>query len=161
MSVSRDLLATYRHPGRVMTRLRGTGHREDRALAYLMAACLVVFVAQLPRLAREAHLSGQDLNSLMGGALFGWLFLAPLFFYALSLLSYALMRLLGGVGSMFDARLVLFWAFFASTPLILLHGLTAGFIGPGPQLILVGLAWMAVFLWFWVSGLLHIKWQDA
>ncbi|MEC7256397.1 MAG: YIP1 family protein, partial [Pseudomonadota bacterium] len=25
----------------------------------------------------------------------------------------------------------------------------AGFIGPGPALQLVGLIWLAVFLWFW------------
>ena len=41
----------------------------------------------------------------------------------------------------------------ASSPLVLLNGLAAGFLGAGPQLMLVGLIWFVVFLWFWLSGL--------
>jgi len=41
----------------------------------------------------------------------------------------------------------------AASPLVLLHGLVAGFIGPGPGLQGVGLIWLVVFLWFWLSGL--------
>ena len=69
MSVTADITATYRGPGRVMAKLLAMGQREDRALALLMAGCAVVFIAQMPRLAREAHLSGQELNILLGGAL--------------------------------------------------------------------------------------------
>ena len=36
---------------------------------------------------------------------------------------------------------------------VLLHGLVAGFIGPGPALQLVGALWLGVFLWFWISCL--------
>lgn len=153
MPVTTDITATYLRPARVMRRLLAMGQREDRALIFLMAACVIVFVAQMPRLAREAHVSGRDLNMLMGGALLGWLFLAPLFFYALAALSHMIARLFGGRGDWYGARLALFWALLASTPLLLLHGLVAGFIGQGPQLQVVGLIWLVLFLWFWMAGL--------
>lgn len=152
MAVASDITATYRGPRRTVRRLLGRGQREDRALAYLMAACLLIFVAQLPRLAREAHLGGQDLQPLMGGTLLAWIFIAPLAFYVLAFLARGVGRLLGGRGSGYGARLALFWALLASTPLILLHGLIAGFVGPGPGLSLVGLLWCVVFFWFWIGG---------
>ncbi len=154
MAISRNIAATYRGPGRVVSRLLTMGPREDRALAYLMGACALIFVAQLPRLAREAHLSGEDLNMLMGATLMAWIFIAPLMFYCIALLARVVARLFGGKGTGYGARLALFWALLASTPLLLLHGLVAGFIGPGIQLQLVGLLWCGCFVWFWVSGTL-------
>jgi hypothetical protein len=159
MPVTRDIVATYRGPRRVVRRLLGMGVREDRALVMLIAACVVVFVAQWPRLAREAHLGGQDLNPLLGGALMAWIFIAPLLLYALAFLSHGVARLIGGRGTAYGARLALFWAFLAASPLILLHGLVAGFIGPGPGLQGVGLIWCGVFLWFWISGLREAEWS--
>lgn len=153
MSIARNIAATYRAPGRVMTQILDLGPREDRALAYLMAACLLMFIAQLPKLARQAHLTGEDLNMLMGGSLMGLVFVAPLLFYALAWLSHLVARAVGGKGTFYSARMALFWALLASSPLILLHGLVAGFIGPGLQMQIVGLVWFGVFLWFWLAGL--------
>ncbi|MEI4231490.1 YIP1 family protein [Roseovarius sp. D22-M7] len=159
MPVTRDIVATYRGPRRVVRRLLSMGVREDRALVILIGACILVFVAQWPRLAREAHLSGDALNPLLGAALLAWLFIAPLLLYALALLSHGIARLTGGRGSAYGARLALFWAFLAASPLILLHGLVAGFVGPGPGLQLVGLIWCGVFGWFWLSGLYEAEWS--
>lgn len=161
MSVTRDIAATYRGPKRVIARILARGPREDRALAYLMAACALMFIAQLPKLARQAHLTGDDLNMLMGGALFGLVFIAPLIFYGLAMLSHLIARLLGGQGTFWSARMALFWALLAASPLVLLHGLVAGFIGPGPQLSLAGVIWCGAFLWFWVSGLWYAERRGA
>ena len=49
--------------------------------------------------------------------------------------------------------MALFWSLLASSPLMLLHGLMAGFSGPGPALNVVGVVWLAVFGWFWFTGL--------
>lgn len=161
MPVTTDIAGSYRRPRAVMRRLLDRGEHEGRALAILMAGCAVTFVAQWPRLAREAHLTGQELNPLMGGALLGWLFIAPLAFYAIALLSHLVCRLLGGTGTAYGARLALFWAFLAASPLLLLHGLVAGFIGPGPGLTGVGLIWCGVFLWFWLSNLREAEWGQG
>ena len=152
MAITRNIAATYRGPGRVVRRLLSLGPREDRALAYLMGACMLIFVAQLPRLSREAHLTGDDLNMLLGATLMAWVFIAPLLLYAIAFLARVVGKILRGQGSGYGARLALFWALFASSPLILLHGLTAGFIGPGLEMQAVGLLWCAVFFWFWISG---------
>jgi hypothetical protein len=157
MSLVADILGSYRSPRRVVGRILAAGPREDRALAMVMAGCAVVFVAQWPRLAREAHLSGDDLNIKLGGALFAWLFIMPLALYTLSLLSHWLLRATGGQGSGYDARIALFWALLASGPLMLLWGLMAGFAGPGAGLDAVGVLWLAVFAWFWISGLIEAR----
>ncbi len=157
MPVTSDIVATYRGPGRVVRRLLDLGQREDRALVFVMAFCVVAFIAQLPSLSRRAHLEGLELNMLMGGALLGTVIILPLFFYALAFVSYGAARLVGGQGSAYGARLALFWALLSSTPLVLLNGLVAGFIGPGPTLTAVGLIWVAVFLWFWLSGLRQVQ----
>ena len=152
MPVTSDITATYRGPGRVMRRLLDMGQREDRALAFLMAFCVIVFFAQMPRLAREAHLSGQELNVMLGGTLLAWVFLAPLLLYAIAALTHLVALALGGKGNWFGARLALFWSLLATTPFLLLHGLVAGLIGPGPGLQAIGLIWLVVFGWFWLSS---------
>lgn len=153
MPVTRDIVATYRGPGRVVRRLLDMGPREDRALAFVMAFCVIGFIAQLPGLARQAHLEGSELNMLMGGALLGSVFILPLLFYGLAWVSHLAARAFGRHGSSYGARLALFWALLASAPLVLLNGLVAGFIGPGPAQTLIGLLWVAIFVWFWFSGL--------
>ena len=153
MAAARDIVASYRNPAAVVRRLLAQGTREDRNLIYLMVACLIFFVAQTPRLAREAHVKGTDLDMLLGATLLAWLFIAPLIFYMLAAGTQIVLKVLHGKPSGFSTRLALFWALLASSPLVLLHGLTAGFVGTGIELQIVGLIWLLVFLWFWVSGL--------
>ena len=158
MAVTTDIVASYRGPRRVVRRLLAAGANEGRALAILMAGCAVTFVAQWPRLAREAHFSGEDVYPLLGGALLAWLFIAPLAFYALAFAAHLACRALGGAGDGFAARMALFWSWLAASPLLLLNGLVAGFIGPGPALTLVGALWLGVFAWFLVSTLREAQW---
>ena len=153
MPVTTDIVATYRGPGRVVNRLLDMGPREDRALAFVMAFCVIGFIAQLPSLARRAHLEGSELNMLMGGALLGSVFILPLLFYLIAWISHLVARAFCGKGTGYGARLALFWALLASGPLVLLNGLVAGFIGPGAAQTLIGLMWVAIFVWFWLSGL--------
>ncbi|GLQ26709.1 YIP1 family protein [Sulfitobacter pacificus] len=152
MPATRDIVATYRGPGKVMRRLLGEGAREDRALIYLMIGCLMVFVAQTPRLARQAFETGENLQMLMGASLMAWMFIAPLLLYALGALTFLLARVARADISNYGARLALFWALLASSPVMLLWGLTAGFIGPGAQMTVVGFCWFALFMWFWIAG---------
>jgi hypothetical protein len=158
MALTQDITATYRGPRRVVARLLSMGPREDRALAFVMGACAIMFVAQWPGLAREAHLTGQELNMLLGGALLGTVFILPLMLYALSGSSHLVLRALGRKGGSYGARLALFWALLATSPLALLYGLVGGFIGAGAQQQLVGLIWFVVFIWFWISGLREAYW---
>ena len=155
MSVTSDMVATYRGPKRVVARLLSMGPREDRALVILMAGCVFLFVARLPALAREAHLTGGDKEMAFGTTLFGVLFLLPLVLYLIALVSYWVVRVFSKTVTPYGCRIALFWALFATSPLALLNGLIEGFIGPGPGLNAVGLIWFVTFLWFWTSGLIQ------
>ncbi|MEE4348337.1 MAG: YIP1 family protein [Paracoccaceae bacterium] len=161
MSVTTDIVATYRGPGRVVSRLLAAGQREDRALVMLLGGCAVMFIAQWPRLARQSYLSGEDLQMLLAGSLFGVVFFLPLVLYAVALLSHGVIRLFGGRSTGFSARVALFWALLAASPLMLLWGLVAGFIGEGHQLTLTGAIWLMAFLWFWIAGLKQAGWGET
>lgn len=154
MSVSSDIAATYRAPSRVFRRKLAGGNREDRALATLMGACLLIFVSQWPLLARQAYEDpAVPLDARLGGALMGWLVIMPLLAYAIASASHAIALLFGGAGSWFGARLALFWALLAASPVWLLYGLVAGMIGPGPAQNISGFVAFAVFVVFWSIGL--------
>lgn len=158
MSVTSDITATYRGPRKVIAQLLQMGAREDRLLAVLMGFCALLFVAQMPRLAREAHLTGQELNPMLGGSLLALVFILPLILYLLAWMVHLVVRAVGGHGDAYRGRLTLFWALLASSPLILLNGLVSGFIGAGPALNVVGGLWLVVFLWFWIAGLTEAYW---
>ncbi len=153
MSVVADMLSSYGGPHKVVARHLAMGVREDRALAILMAGCVLLFVSSWPNNARIAHLEGQDIGPLIGGSLFALLFIAPLMFYLLASLVGLALRLLGWNGGAFASRFSLFWALLASSPLFLLHGLTKGYMGSGVHEQVVGVFWFFAFMWFWISGL--------
>jgi hypothetical protein len=80
-------------------------------------------------------------------------------FYLLAFISQLIARLIGGRVTGYGARIALFWAFLAAAPVLLLHGLVAGFIGPGAGMTIIGAIWCGVFLWFWLSGLREAGWS--
>ncbi|EAR51651.1 hypothetical protein OG2516_03665 [Oceanicola granulosus HTCC2516] len=164
MAVTADIWRTWRGPRAVMRGFLAQGPREDRALAFLFLGCLLLFVAQLPRLVRVAEgleaAPGQEaaaLSQLAAYAFFGSVLVLPLMFYLLAAFSHLVARALGGQGSWFGARLALFWALLASAPLALLYGLVRGFIGPGPQAALVGVGWCVAFGVIWLLSLIEAE----
>ncbi|PTW51774.1 YIP1 family protein [Rhodovulum kholense] len=158
MAVTTEIVATWRGPRAALRRQLRMGPREDRALIYLMIACFLIFIGQWPRLAREAYMTPEvPLEALLGAALFGWMALAPLFFYGLAALSHLVARAVGGKGSWFTARLALFWTLLCVSPLWLLQGLVAGFIGAGPALTLVSTVLAVAFLAIWLLSLVEAE----
>ena len=158
MSVALDILRTYRSPRVILAQRIGAVEREDRALVTLLSACVIMFVAQLPRLAREAHLDPSiSYDGRLAGALVGWILLAPLFFYVLAWFTHMVMKLLGKPSTGYMTRMALFWSLLASAPLWLLNGLVAGFIGPGSALMITGTLATGVFLIFWFLGLAEVS----
>jgi len=154
MAVTTDILRTYRDPGGVVARLLSAGRREDRALAILMLAAGLIFVAGLAPARRAAILDpAVPLDALIAGRLMASLFVLPLLAYAVAWLSHLAARAAGGRGSAYAARVALFWALLAVAPLMLLHGLLAGMAGPGAALTGFGALVFAAFLWIWLRGL--------
>lgn len=162
MSMTRRILRSWRAPRAVMRDLLAAGLREDRAFAMLFVASLLIFVAQLPRLARQAHFDPSvPLDARIGGAMMGIMFLFPLFAYLIAALSHLIARMFGGKGSFYTARVALFWSLLATAPLMLFQGLVAGFIGQGPQAMLVGGLIAFGFAWQWGNALSVAESADA
>ncbi|SMX34828.1 YIP1 family protein [Actibacterium lipolyticum] len=154
MAITTEILRSYRAPRAVLRRQLAGGAREDRALIYLFAACLIIFISTLPRLAREAHLAPEiPLDARVGGAMLGWIFIVPLAMYGLAALSHLIAKLFGGQGGWYGARLALFWALLAASPVWLFHGMVAGFIGQGAALTAVSAVLAVAFFYIWLSGL--------
>lgn len=158
MAITPQIFETYRAPQRVLRRLLDQGTREDRALVLLMLACGIIFVAQWPRLARMANGDANvPLEAMLGAALLGWGFIAPLFFYLLAGIAHVLARLVGGRGSWYSARLSLFWTMLATAPLWLIHGLVAGFAPDGLLISVVGGVVLIAFVWIWGATMLEAE----
>lgn len=153
MSLVLDIARTFRAPREVLSRRLASGAQESRALAMLLGACALIFVAQWPRLAREAFLDPSiSLEARMAGALFAWLMIMPLVFYGAALLLTLVTRIIGPPVPGPACRIVLFWALLASTPLWLLAGLMAGF-APGPGFAIFSLAALIAVLVFTAAGI--------
>lgn len=146
------VLQSWWAPRRVV---RGLADMPDRVqLVLLMAAMLIFLLAQAPGHARAAALDPSiPLEARIGGALVAVMFLMPLIAYGVAALSGLLMRLTPWRIDPRHARLALFWALLAVAPAMLLAGLVAGMIGPGPALMLVQAVAGIGFLWIWGAGL--------
>lgn len=154
MTVSTDMVATWRRPREILRRLLARGQSEPFAFSLLLVFLALAFIGQWPVAAREAFLADEPsaLPRILARAL-AVLATIP-FWYLLAALSRLVARALGGHGTWYGARIALFWALAAVGPLMLLQGLVAGMIGPGPALSAVTLVVGVAFLWLW-STLLH------
>ncbi len=158
MPVVPDILRTWRDPRGVIRDRLSAGVREDRALATVMGACALMFVAQWPRLAREAYIDPSiPLEARLGGALLGVVFLLPLALYLIGALSHLVARDFGGKGTWYAARLSLFWALLAVTPALMFLGLLQGFLGQGGATRAVGGLVLLSFLYLWIRMLIEAE----
>ena len=146
------VLASWRRPGQVVRDLAPMS--EGAMLAVLMGAMLVFLIAQVPGHARAAALDPSvPMAGRMAGALTAVLLMMPLLAYAFASLVALASRLTPWRLEAEDSRLALFWALLAVSPAMLLQGLVAGFIGPGPGLTILGVLVALAFLRLWWAGL--------
>jgi len=153
MAVTSDIVESWRRPRTVLRRHLERGVSEPFAFSLLFVFLLIAFIAQYPVAARETAMNpDKPLSAQLLAVGLGLLATIPVF-YLLAAASRLVGRLSGGRGSWYGARLALFWALVTVTPLVLLVGLVAGMIGPGPQLTATGLVAFAGFLFQWIMGL--------
>jgi hypothetical protein len=164
MAVTADIVRTWRAPRAVIRGLLDQGRREDRAVAFVMIACFLIFVAQWPRLSRIANGFEPspwppeiNFEGMMTYTFYAVVIMLPLAIYGLAAVAHMVARILGGQGSWYSARLSLFWALLTTTPLLLLHGLVRGFIGLGTQSMLIGGIWAALFAFIWIQCMIETE----
>lgn len=160
-SLAGDALRIWRRPGEVFAR-RLAQASEAGAFGVLMAACLVIFVGQWPRLAREAHLAGEAagggmtaLRTLVAVNLVGMLLVAPLVLMGVAALAARIAALLGRRLAPLAARMALGWALLATAPLMLAQGIVSGLVGQGALVASLGVVVLAAFLWLWLRLMLE------
>ena len=146
------MLQSWWAPRRVV---RGLADMPDRALvAVLMAAMLIFLIAQGPGHARAAELDPSvPFDARIGGAIMAVMFLMPLIAYGVAELVAGVSRLTPWRLSSRHSRLALFWALLAVAPAMLLAGLVAGLVGPGPALVLTQAVAGIGFLAIWGAGI--------
>ena len=153
MAITADIVATWRAPKASIRARLAQGVREDGALTVLIAALVLIFIAQWPGLARAAYLQPEvPLTGRMVAAFLAVLALVPVI-YLIAGASHAIAKAVGGQGSWYGARLALFWSLLAVAPLMLVQGLVAGFAGPGVILSGLGLFVALAFLILWMMAL--------
>ena len=159
MSIVLDIVRTYARPREVQAKqLRAGEQSEGRALAVLMGACFLLFVATLPNLSRLAHLEPSvPFQGRMAGAFFSWVLMMPLVMYVVSILLFLVLKALGSTTPGHQVRMALFWALLASSPLWLLAGLAAGFTGESSGAAFAGLAAIGAFVIFTIFGLVAAR----
>lgn len=151
MTVSTDLLASWRRPRAGVRRHLSRGVSEAFAFTLLLVFLGLTFIGQWPVAAREAFLANEpSVAPRILARAFAVLATIPLW-YLLAALARLIGRALGGKGSWYGARLALFWALATVSPLMLLQGLVGGMIGPGPALSLVTGLTGGAFLWMWLT----------
>lgn len=162
MSAVLDIARTYRAPGAVQSRRAHAPGSEGRLYAVLMAGCVLMFAASMPRQMRIANENPElPFEGLLSAQLFVWVFMMPVIYYALAWIARQVARALGGQGTGVTARATLFWAVLAAAPLALLAGLFEGFAGPGPVTHGVRLLWGAAFLVIWIAGMVAVERSGA
>lgn len=167
MSITLDIFRSWRNPRAFIRAKLEHGVREDRALALAVGASALIYVAQWPRLSREAYEWAEKaraenipaeqvptLEALLGINLFGFVFILPLVLYVIALIAHSVAKAFRGRGSSYASRLATFWALFATTPGFLFYGLVMGLIGLGPAATVVGIFVLILLVYLWVQMLI-------
>jgi hypothetical protein len=161
MSVSADILDSWRAPRKVLRRHLGRGQSEPFVFSLLVVFLGLVFVALWPSMSRE-NIINPDIG-MTQRLVAAWLGLlaSTALWYGLAAISVLIGRVIGLNLTYYQGRLALFAALVGVIPAVLLQGLVAGLIGPSAGLTalsgLVGLA----FLYIWFSMLYEAGSQNA
>ena len=157
MTVLNDIIEAHIRPRQVMSRLLKLGKRDDRALAMLLGGCFILFMAQWPYRARQAHLNDTVLTDYIQHDALGLIFTLPLLAYAFAALLRIFTKVFRARADFYSARLATFWALLAASPAVILSGLIKGFIGLGTMNSVFGFFWLIIFLWILVNSLIEAE----
>lgn len=162
MSLTKNILRSYRAPRVVLRGLIEQGLREPQVLFFGTLACALIYVAQWPGLSRAAVLDPSvTFEQRMGGALFGTIFLLPLILYGVAGVLQIVLRVVRHAVPGLWVRAALFWSLLCVTPLMLVQAaLSVMFSSIGVALVFgVGVA--AIFAYILIQGLREVAALNA
>lgn len=156
MSITTDIVESWRRPRVVVRRHLARGRSEPFAFSLLAAFLLLAFIAQWPAASRAAFEDSTPVAPRLLAIGLALLATIPLW-YGLAAFTRMVARIFGGRGTWYGARIALFWSLVAVTPLMLLQGMVAGMIGPSPGLTAVGVLAGVAFVVFWALALIEVE----
>jgi hypothetical protein len=157
MSVTLDIVESWRHPRLVVRRLLEQGRSEPFAFSLLVNGLILLFVSRTPFLRREAlALPETPLAQHLLASALATAATVP-FWYLLAALGHLVARALGGKGGYYQGRIALFWALVASSPALLTYGLVQGLTAPSPGSAALGGIAALVFVVFWAVMLHEVE----
>lgn len=140
----------FYHDPRGSVRAVRAGHPEESTLlAYLMIGLVLILTGRLIQLAQSYPVGSDAFLPQAGAAVFGQIFIAPLFCYGLAAFGTLVARLFRGAGGWRDGRLGFFWAILVAAPIIVLSDIAstpAGSVNPALGT-LVGQVGPVFFAW--------------
>jgi hypothetical protein len=155
MAVTTDIIQSWRRPRVVLRRHLQRGVSEAFAFSLLFVFLILAIVAQWPPTARAAFAAGDASAMPRMLAIALAVFASLPIWYVLAAVGHLVSRMFGGKGGWYGARMALFAALVAVSPLMLLQGLVAGLIGPSPGLIAVSVLVGVGFLYIWINMLIE------
>ena len=150
MSVTVDIVESWRRPRVVVRRLLAQPRSEPFAFSLLMTGLILLFVSLAPYLAREAYFQPEQPLTQRGLAAALAMAATVPFWYLLAALGHLVARILAGKGSFYAARIALFWAVVAASPGLLTSGLVRGMRGNDAVSDGLGLIAALAFVVLWV-----------
>lgn len=119
-------IGRFYHDPRGSVRAVKDGHPEESTLlAYLMIGLAIILVGRLIQLAQLNPVGSEAFLPQAGAAVFGQIFVAPLFCYGLAALGTGFARLFRGAGGWREGRLAFFWAILVSSPVVVLSDIAS------------------------------------
>jgi hypothetical protein len=155
MSLTRNILRSYRVPRDVLRDLLRGDLREPQVLFFGTLACGMIFVAQWPGLQRATMLDpSTTFEQRMGAVLFATMFLLPLVLYGVAGLLQLGLRVARARVPGLWVRAAFFWSLLSVTPLMLAQAaISLGHVAAGRAF---GLVVLGVFLYILIQSLREV-----
>ncbi len=159
MSLLSDIVAAYKAPKREMRRHIDNVIAEEQTLFFAMLFGGFSFLAQLPDIAKRAHITEQSLSAMTAAQFIASVFMMPLLMYGIAAISHFICARFGGQGDHIGARRALFWAAVVTAPVLLLSAVLNTFV---PDLRIIGaVITSVVFFWQWFSNLKELEFGNV
>ena len=92
--------------------------KESQLLPLIYFTCLILLLSQLIQVTSEVQ--KDPYISIVTALVVSYFFFLPIFMYIFSFILYLVLKMFGGMSSIFQTRLALFWSLSISTSIILL-----------------------------------------
>ena len=109
--------------------------KESQLLPLIYFTCLILLLSQLIQVTSEVQ--KDPYISVVTALVVSYFFFLPIFMYIFSFILYLVLKMFGGMSSIFQTRLALFWSLSISTSIILLISIIKIFLSGIAEFIVV------------------------